>query len=53
MLLKNEVETYMIQGKPIDFHTIKLIPAFELYFKDEIPQIKLSEKADLTEIYSW
>ena len=43
----------MIQGKPIDFNAVKLIPEFELYFKDDIPQVKLSSESDLEKIYYW
>ena len=41
----------MIQGKPIDFHQVKLIPEFQLYFNDAIPQVKLSNEIDLEKIY--
>lgn len=51
--LQQEIENYMIKGTPIDFHTVKLIPEFEVYFEEEIPQIRLADGADLTKIYSW
>ncbi|MFZ4105386.1 hypothetical protein [Flavobacterium sp.] len=51
--LKNEIETYMIQGKPIDFKLVKLIPEFQLYFKDDIPQVKITNEIDLETIYNW
>ncbi len=49
--LKNEIETYMIQGKPIDFHQVKLIPELQLYFIDDIPQIKLTNENDLEKVF--
>lgn len=51
--LQNEIDTYMIRGKPIDFKTVKLIPEFQIEFENGIPQVKLAEKSDLTIIYNW
>lgn len=50
---KNDIETYMIKGKPIDFKTVKLIPEFQLYYENNIPQVKITEGADLGIIYNW
>ena len=50
---ENEIKTYMIAGKPIDFKTVKLIPEFQLYFEKDIPQIKFTPNASIDKIYNW
>jgi predicted metalloprotease with PDZ domain len=49
--VRNEIETYMIKGKTLDFKTIKLIDGFRIEYQDSIPVLKISETTNLKEIY--
>ncbi len=50
---ENEIKTFMIKGKPIDFKSVKLIPEFQLYFEKDIPQIKFAPNVPIDKIYNW
>ncbi len=51
--LADQIALYMIEGQPIDFKTVKLIPEFKVEIKNNIPKVSLSENANLLEIYKW
>jgi hypothetical protein len=42
----------MIQGKTLDFKTIKLIDGFKIDYRDSIPVLEISETTNLKEIYT-
>jgi len=46
-----EIRTYMHDGKVMDFKQLRLIDAFQVSFEDQVPQIGLSESADIKKIY--
>ena len=48
-----EVETYMIQGKLIDFSKVKLIKAFNIHIVNNVPVFTMSENSDLKALYSF
>jgi len=49
--INSEIQTYMHEGKLLDFGKVKLIDAFQLKYENQIPQIKMSESADIKGIY--
>lgn len=51
--LTDQIARYMIEGQPIDFKTVELIPEFKVEIKNNIPKVSLSENANLLEIYKW
>ncbi|MDF3125975.1 hypothetical protein [Rheinheimera sp. 1928-s] len=51
--LSQQVQRFMIEGLPIDFNNVKLIDAFNIEINGGIPQLNLSEGADLARIYQW
>lgn len=51
--ISSDVGEYLINGKPIDFHDKKLIDVFVIEYVDNIPVLRLSDAADLKNIYNW
>jgi predicted metalloprotease with PDZ domain len=51
--VRNEVEINLINGKPLDFKTIKLIDGFIIDYLDSIPVLKISKTTNLKKIYAW
>ena len=50
--VRNEIETNLLKGTPLDFRTIKLIDGFTIEYRDSIPVLKIDDKIDLKKIYS-
>lgn len=51
--LSEQIKRHMIEGQPVDFSNIKLIPEFTIEMNNDIPKVSLSENADLLKIYQW
>lgn len=51
--LAGQIKRYMIEGQPIDFNNVKLIPEFRIEINNNIPKLNLTESADLSKIYEW
>jgi len=51
--VEEQVKRHMIEGEPIDFSKIKLIPEFTIEINNDIPKVNLSAQADLSQIYQW
>lgn len=47
----SEIQTYMLDGKLINFRQVKLMNAFQIDYQDKIPVLKLSEKVELRKLY--
>lgn len=52
-VLSDQIKLHMIEGQPIDFSKIELIPEFKIEINQEIPKVSLAESADLLKIYHW
>lgn len=51
--VKKQINTYMLQGKPIDFKGIKLIDAFKIDYQDSIPVLRIKDNTDLRRVFTW
>ena len=50
-VIDNEIDTYLLNGKLIDFKTAKLINAFKISYAKGWPELSLAEGTNLQEIY--
>jgi len=50
--VKKEIEEYMLKGTYIDFRKVKLIDAFQVRFNNNLPELSLSEAANLKKLYN-
>jgi len=48
-----EVARHMVQGQPLDFRKISLIPAFRLTFDGPVPVLGLADATALPAVYHW
>ena len=53
MPVKQEMETYMVKGTPIDFKKVRLMKGFKIEYRDSIPVLKISETVDFKKAVSW
>jgi predicted metalloprotease with PDZ domain len=50
--VRNEIQTYLIKGKPLDFKTIRLIDGFKMNYHDSIPVLSIGKTINLKKIYA-
>lgn len=46
-----EIKDYMLNGRLIDFHRIKLIEAFKIHYDDQVPVLDMAPGQDIKNIY--
>jgi predicted metalloprotease with PDZ domain len=51
--IKQQIDTYMLLGTPLDFKKLKLINAFKITYYGEIPVLSVNQNIDLKTIYRW
>ncbi len=49
--VEREIQENMIAGKPLDFHTIKLVDGFSVGYEGEVPVLRLYPTVDLVKFY--
>ena len=52
-LLTLQVQRHMIEGQSIDFKHIKLVNEFKIEINNNVPNVSLTEGADLLKLYRW
>src|SRR5690554_398483 len=52
-LLTLQVQRHMIEGQSIDFKHIKLVNEFKIEINNDVPNVSLTEGADLLKLYRW
>lgn len=51
--VEREVAEYIVNGKPLDFQAIQLMPGFSVQYNGVIPVLSLSSSVNLLDIYRW
>jgi len=48
-----EIDNYIIQGRPLDYRKVKLISDFKIDYDGEVPVLKINGRTDLQKVFSW